>query len=96
MNTDRALGVAARSSARLDTRYSDIGFRCVSEPVATAPSMNDEEVSSGEKAPLLTCTAQSPTFLLESEGDKKQFRFTLIKQPKNGKLTDKIEDGQSP
>jgi formylglycine-generating enzyme required for sulfatase activity len=31
MNTSRALRVANRSSARPETRYSDIGFRCVSE-----------------------------------------------------------------
>ena len=86
MNTDRALRVAARSSARLDARYSDIGFRCVSEPVATAPSMNDEEVSSGEEVPLLTCTAQSTTFLLESEGDKKTVQIHRDKTTQERKI----------
>ena len=94
MNTGRALRVAARSSARPNTRYSDIGFRCVSESVATGPSMNDEEASPGEEVPLLTFTGQSTMFLLESKGDKKLFKFTLIEQPRNGKLTDKSESGK--
>ena len=56
--------------------------------------MNDEEASPGEEVPLLTFTGQSTMFLLESKGDKKLFKFTLIEQPRNGKLTDKSESGK--